>query len=172
MRDLIYEVMTDYANIVIFIHVMSAVIWVGGMVALFVITRSAHPRVSVEKRLAGRASLIKKYFKFLAFFITTSALSALFMALGYKDNAIDTQGFILDANSMEIYRHITMKISIWIAMVMNMLLMTWIITKAQSEGCSATKATDCMWTVNSFLLPVNIIMGTVAIYIGITINAY
>lgn len=170
MRDFIYEIMTDYTNEVIFLHVISAVMWVGGMMAILVITKTAHASVSDERRLAGRATLIKSYFKFLIPFILLSAITALFMALGYKDNAIADDGFIIDNQSFEIYKYITLKGSIWGAMVMNMFLMVWIISKAEVDGCKLQKAADCMWLVNTYLLPINIIMGLVAIYIGVSIR--
>ena len=162
--------MTDYTNEVIFLHVVSAVMWVGGMMAILVITKTAHKEVSDERRLTGRANLIRSYFRFLTPFIILSAITALFMALGYKDNAIAEDGFIIDYASMEIYKSITLKGSIWGAMVMNMLLMIWVVAKAQADGCKMQKAADCMWLVNTYLLPLNIIMGMAAIYIGVSIR--
>ena len=170
MRDLIYEIMTDYTNLVIFLHVLSAVIWVGGMMAILVITKTAHKSVSDERRLSGRATLIKSYFKFLIPFIVTLFITALIMALGYKDNAIGEDGFILDYQSMEVYKYITMKGSIWGGMIMNMFLMVWVISKAEKADCTLQKASDCMWLVNTYLLPINIILGTIAIYIGVSIR--
>lgn len=170
MRDLIYQIMTDYTNAVIFLHVLSAVIWVGGMMAVLVITKTAHKSVSEERRLTGRATLIKSYFSFLIPFIGISVITALFMALGYKDNAIGEDGFIIDFHSMEIYKYITLKGSIWGAMVMNMFLMVWIISKAEKSDCKIQKAADCMWLVNTYLLPINILMGMAAIYIGVSIR--
>lgn len=162
--------MTDYTNLVIFLHVVSAVMWVGGMMAILVITKTAHKTVSEERRLAGRATLIKSYFKFLSPFIILSVITAIIMALGYKDNAIDSEGFIIDFHSMEIYKYITLKGSIWGAMVMNMFLMVWIISKAEADGCKVQKAADCMWLVNTYLLPLNILMGLAAIYVGVAIR--
>ena len=170
MRDFIYEIMTDYTNQVIFLHVLSAVIWVGGMMAILIITKTAHKSVSDERRLTGRATLIKSYFKFLIPFITLSVITAILMALGYRDNAIGEDGFIIDYSSMEIYKYITFKGSIWGAMVMNMVLMVWIISKAEKADCKLQKAADCMWLVNTYLLPINILLGTVAIYIGVSIR--
>jgi len=170
MRDFIYEIMTDYTNEVIFLHVISAVIWVGGMMAILVITKTAHKAVSAERRLSGRAALIKGYFKFLIPFILLSVASAIFMALGYKDNAYSEDGFVLDMQSAEIYKYITMKGSIWGAMVLNMWLMVWVISKAEDQNCKPQKAKDCMWLVNSYLLPANIILGLIAIYIGVSIR--
>ncbi len=170
MRDFIYQLMTDYTNQVIFLHVISAVMWVGGMMAILVITKTAHKTVSDSRRLTGRAALIKSYFRFLIPFILLSVLTALLMALGYKDNAIGDDGFIIDNQSFEIYKYITLKGSIWGAMVMNMFLMLWIVSKAEADGCKLQKATDCMWLVNTYLLPINIILGLAAIYIGVSIR--
>ena len=170
MRDFIYQIMTDYTNLVIFLHVIGAVMWVGGMMAILVITKTAHKTVSDERRLVGRAALIKSYFKFLSPFILLSLITAIFMALGYKDNAIAEDGFIIDFQSMEIYKNITLKGSIWGAMVMNMILMLWIVSKAEADGCKVQKATDCMWLVNTYLLPINILMGMAAIYVGVSIR--
>jgi uncharacterized membrane protein len=170
VRDFIYEIMTDYTNEVIFLHVISAVMWVGGMMAILVITKTAHKTVSDERRLSGRAKLIKSYFKFLIPFIILSVITAIFMALGYKDNAFGEDGFVLDMRSAEIYKYITMKGSIWGAMVLNMWLMIWVISKIDTEGCKVQKASDCMWIVNTYLLPMNIILGLIAIYIGVSIR--
>lgn len=170
MRDIIYQIMTDYTNQVIFLHVVSAVMWVGGMMAILIITKTAHKSVSDERRLAGRATLIKSYFKFLIPFILLLVFSATVMALGYKDNAIGNDGFIIDNSSFEIYKYITLKGSVWGAMVMNMLLMVWIISMAEKNGCTAQKASDCMWLVNTYLLPINIGLGIFAIYIGVSIR--
>lgn len=170
MRDLIYQVMTDYTNEVIFLHVLSAVMWIGGMMAILVITKTAHKGVSNEQRLSGRATLIKSYFKFLIPFMLLSVITAVLMALGYKDNAIGEDGFILDLQSMEVYKSITMKGALWGAMILNMILMVWIVSKAEGEGCKVQKASDCMWLVNTYLLPINIFLGLIAIYIGVSIR--
>ena len=170
MRDLIYEIMTDYTNQVIFLHVISAVIWVGGMMAILVITKTAHKSVSDERRLSGRATLIKSYFRFLIPFIALSVITAIFMALGYQDNAYGDDGFVLDIQSVEVYKSITMKGAIWSAMVLNMFLMVWIISKAEKSDCKVQKAADCMWLVNTYLLPFNIFLGLIAIYIGVSIR--
>lgn len=170
MRDFIYQIMTDYSNLVIFLHVSSAVAWVGGMVAVLVITKTAHKSIPQERRLSGRAALIKSYFKFLTPFIILCVLTAVFMSLGYKDNAIAEDGFIIDFKSMEIYKYITFKGSLWGAMVMDMLLMIWVISIAEKKGCKPQKAKDCMWIVTTYLLPINILMGLVATYVGISIR--
>lgn len=171
MRDFIYEIMTDYPSIVIYLHVLSAVVWVGGMIALKFLIKSVNQELLPEQSVITKALLIKKFFSFLVPFIVLLFVSAFFMALGYKDNAIDMDGFILDIHNLEVYKFITTKASIWIIMVMNMILMTWVMNKASSDLCKFQKSKDCMWLVSAYLLPINIILGLVAIYIGVYLRS-
>lgn len=171
MRDFIYEVMTNYPTLVIFLHVLSAVIWVGGMVALWFFSKflSKHPHN--ERRLGSRATFFKKFFLFLAPFVVILFVTSLFMALGYKDNAIDAYGFILDTHNFEIFKYINTKGSIWTIMTMNMLLMAWILSRASCKLCKTRKAADCMWLITAYLLPINIILGAIEIFIGVFLRS-
>lgn len=171
MREFIYAIMENYTNLVIFLHVLCAVVWVGGMVALQFLTRSASKDSPIERRFASRAALFKKFFIFLSPFVWLLLATSVFMGLGYRDNAIDTQGFIIDTSKFEAYQFINTKFTIWIVMVMNMILITWILKKASCRLCKPQKQSDCMWLVSTHLLPINIILGITAIYIGVTIRS-
>jgi uncharacterized membrane protein len=91
--------MTDYPTLVIFLHVLSAVVWVGGMVALWFFAKFLSKNPFNERRLGSRATLFKKFFVFLTPFIILLFVTSIFMALGYKDNAVDVNGFTLDAHN-------------------------------------------------------------------------
>jgi len=170
MREFIYATMAEYSIFIVFLHVLSATIWLGGLVTLLVLSRKATKEVEQERRFAGRAALFKKLFKFLSPFVVLVAITAIFMALGYKDNAMDAEGFVKDANSFETYQYINAKIIIYLAMVIHMVFTIWIITKAECRLCKTRRATDCMWLINTYLLPINIILGMLAIYIGVIIR--
>lgn len=166
MRDVIYQIMSDYPSLVIFLHVLSAAIWIGGMGALWFIANfwSKHPN---ERRIGSRAALFKKYFIFLSPFIVVLFLTSLLMALGYKDNAVDENGFILDLHNFEIYKYINTKGSIWTIMTMNMIFMGWILSRASCKLCKVQKSMDCMWLLSKYLLPFNIVLGIIEIYLGV-----
>ena len=170
MREFIYATMAEYSAIVIFLHVLSAAVWLGGLVTLLVLSRKASSEVEQERRFAGRAALFKKLFKFLTPFVIMVALTAIFMALGYKESAMDAAGFVKDSTSFETYQYVNAKIIIYITMVIHMIFTIWIITKAECRLCKTRRATDCMWLVNTYLLPINIILGTIAIYLGVIIR--
>lgn len=167
MRDLIYQIMSDYPTLVIFLHVLSAVIWVGGMSALWFIAKFWSKQPYNDRRTSSRATLFKKYFIFLAPFILILFVTSILMALGYKDNAVDENGFIMDFHNYEMYKYINTKGSIWTIMTMNMMFMYWILSRASCKLCHIRKATDCMWLLSTYLLPINIILGVIEISIGV-----
>lgn len=170
MRDFIYTAITDYTVLIVFLHVLSAVVWVGGLVALLVLSRKAKKGVDIERRFSGRAALFKKLFTFLAPFVILLFITSLFMALGYRDSAIDPDGFVIDQTGFEIYKYINTKGTLFLVMAMNMIFTLWIITKAECKLCKIQRATDCMWLINTYLLPINIILGVVAIYLGVVLR--
>jgi uncharacterized membrane protein len=163
--------MQDYSLFVIFFHVMSASVWVGGMVTLWFVTRESSVNISVERRATGRAETYKKFFTFLSPFIIILLITSIFMALGYKDNAVDTNGFTLDFKNLEMYKLINTKGSIWLIMVMNMGFMLWILSKASCKLCKTKVRADCMWLVGKYLLPINILLGFVGIFLGVFLRS-
>lgn len=167
MREFIYQVMADYSFVVIFLHVISATVWLGAMVTLWFLNRKASSSILVERRFSGRAELFKKFFAFLSPFIIMVFLTSFFLSLGYRDAAFDADGFIIDSAKLSIYKYINIKGAIWIVMSMNMLFMLWIISKASCRLCKTQTANDCMWLINLYLLPINIILGSIEIYLGI-----
>jgi uncharacterized membrane protein len=167
VRDFVYGVMTDYPSLIIFLHVSSAVIWVGGLVALWRIVTNVSKDLSVEGRFENGAAIIKKYFLFLSPFIVIIFFTALFMAFAYKDNAYDPDGFIVDMANVDVYKFIKLKGSIWGVMTLNMFLILYT-TRNIGFGRLAEKGDKAsMWLVNAYLLPANILLGFTQIYIGV-----
>jgi uncharacterized membrane protein len=163
--------MQDYSLFVIFFHVVGASVWVGGMITLWFLTRESGSAVTIERRATGRAALYKKFFTFLSPFVLLLFVTALFMALGYKDNAIDANGFTLNFKNLETYKLIHTKGSIWTIMVMNMGFMLWILNKASCKLCKSKVREDCMWLVSKYLLPINILLGLTGIFLGVFLRS-
>lgn len=171
MRDFIYQIMTDYSTLVIFLHVLSSVVWVGGMIALWFFAKFLSKHPFNERRLGSRATFFKKYFVFLAPFIAVLLVTSVLMLLGYKENAVDMYGFTLDAHNFVIYKFMNTKGSIWAIMTLNMILMGWILSRASCKLCKTRKAADCMWLITTYLLPVNIILGSIGIFLGVYLRS-
>lgn len=172
MREIIYMVMQDYGLFVIFLHVVGASVWIGGLITLWFLTRDAGTtNIPVDRRAVSRTEMYKKFFKFLAPFIILLLITSIFMALGYKDNAIDANGFTMDFKNFETYKLINTKGSIWAIMVMNMGFMIWILTKASCKLCKTKVRADCMWLVGKYLLPINILLAFVGIFLGVFLRS-
>jgi len=166
VRDFIYQLITDYPTTIIFLHVFSAMIWEGGMVALWFIGFSTRKELATPERFAKRVAVIKKYFLFLSPFIVILFVTAIFFALGYKDNAYDFDGFILDMNNADMYKLINANGSVFGVMVLIMLLILYTLTRTGTDRYKGNRAADSMWLVNTFLLPLNIFLGAVGAYMG------
>lgn len=166
MRDFIYGVMTDFPTVIIFLHGMSAVIWIGGLIALWYISYNTSSELTAEGRFENRAAIIKKFFIFLSPSIFLSLVTALFMAFGYLDNAYDPDGFIIDMGNVAAFKLIKLKGSIWGALVFDMLLIAYTLRNVKCGRSTDKASTDCMWLVHTYLLPAGIFLGTVNIFIG------
>lgn len=151
------EFFLQYKTIIVFLHVISAVIWVGGMVAL---RYAAHPALleieSPQKRLESIADALKRLFCIVAPFVVILLITAILMIKGYH---ISKSEFAMFAYAKE---------GIWTLMFINLAIM--IIRRN-----SAKKALDSgdfvlakkqLEIIGKFMVPVNIFLGVIAIFLG------
>lgn len=176
MSDIIYYLMTNFTNQIIFLHVFSAVIWVGGMVA------ARYGRVKPLRSLTKPEDYIHettrytRFFKLMTPFVILLFITSLMMALGYKDNAYDEDGFITSNAALDLLKMIHTKGGIWTVMAMNMGLMAWINYMASLNFTSCSNIQECkkcqnaLWIIYNYLMPLNIILGTVEIMLGVLLR--
>lgn len=176
MSDTIYYIMTHFANQIVFLHVFSAVIWVGGMVS------ARYGRVKPLRSLSEPEDFIHetkrytRFFKMMAPFVVLLFVTSVIMALGYHDNAYDEDGFITSNAAVELLKMIHTKGGIWTIMAMNMGLMAWINLKASTSFNSCSNVKECkrckeaLEIIYNYLMPVNIILGTVEIMLGVVLR--
>jgi len=176
MSDAIYYLMSNFPNQIIFLHVFSAVIWVGGMVA------ARYGRVKPLRSLTRSDEYLHetaryvRFFKIMTPFVILLFVTSIIMALGYKDNAYDTDGFIISNDAVALYKMIHTKGGIWTIMAMNMGLMAWINYKASKSFDSCDSMNECrkcqnaLWIIYNYLMPLNIILGTIEIMLGVVLR--
>jgi len=173
MRDTVYFLMSTFPNQIVFLHVLSAVIWVGGMVA------ARYGRVKPLRTLTEPEEFIHetkrytRFFKLMTPFVVLIFITSVIMALGYQANAYDEEGFILSEKAVELYKMIHTKGGIWTVMAMNMALMAWINYKASQNFTSCSNIKECkrckeaLEIIFNYLMPVNIILGALEIMFGV-----
>lgn len=178
MKEFLIELFADYRTPIVFLHVISAVIWVGGMIAM---KFAAHPSfVQIESplhRLERISQALQRLFMIVLPFVVILIITAVIMAvgLGFRAAAVDANGHVIDSYAMHIYNIVHVKESIWMLMTANLAAMIWRRNKAQKllvKG-DTTGAKKALEMIGKYMVPVNIILGIIAIYLGVTLrNAY
>ncbi len=176
MSDIIYYIMTNFTNQIVFLHVFSAVIWVGSMVS------ARYGRVKPLSSLKEPEEYIfetkryTRFFKMMTPFVVLLFITSVIMALSFNDNAYDEDGFILSQSAVELLKMIHTKGGIWTVMAMNMGLMAWINNKASKSFNSCSSLKECkrckeaLEIIYNYLMPVNIILGTIEIMMGVVLR--
>jgi len=143
--------------IFVFLHVISAVVWVGGMIAMrFAAHQSFLEIENPLKRLERIAHALKRLFSIVLPFVIILLVTAIFMIKGY---GLSQTEFSPLAHAKE---------GIWSIMFLNLLVMMFRRNKAErllNEG-DATGAKAQLGLIGNVMVPVNILLGTVAIFLG------
>lgn len=147
----------DYKTIIIFLHILSAVVWIGGMIA---IKFAVHPVIqTIEEpkiRLGNSLRIVGRLFHLVMPFIALSLICALLIIKG----AGYTGGFI------------HLKEAIWSVMTLNytyMYIKRTLAQKSFDQG-NFVNAKEHMRLLPTILLPINIVLGIVAIFLGVVLR--
>ncbi len=176
MKEFIYEIFADYRVQIIFLHVISAVIWVGGMVAMRFAAHNSFAEIeSPLHRLERVSHALKRLFWIVTPFVVILIITAVIMAvgLGFREAAVDANHNVIDENAFFLYNLIHAKEAIWMIMAGNLALMMFLRSKAEKlliKG-DATGAKAKLGLIGKYMVPLNIILGIVAIYIGVFLRS-
>ena len=153
----------NYSSIIVFLHVISAVIWVGGMIAIrFAVHYSMQNIEEPKIKLARTLDLLKRFFSIVIPAILTLLITAIIMiiALGFKGS--------------ELYSIVVIKEIIW--SIMTFIFITIYIkrNKAQKAFDSGdfANAKNNLLPIATYFIPVNIVLGLIAIFLGVTLRGF
>ena len=151
------ELFNNYSTIVIFLHVLSAVVWIGGMIAIRVAVHPTMHTIEDKKIRVGKTLMIVgRLFNLVMPFIALLLITAIIMIV-----ALDLKGGIVYA-----------KEGIWTIMTINYLYMYYRRGKAQRlfDKGELQEAVKLVANIPHTLLPINIFLGVVAIYLGVVLR--
>ncbi len=171
------ELFNNYGHMLIFLHVLSAFIWVGGMITIRV---AVHPVISrggvaeeqmlksdvmslmltPAKRLGITLQIMGRLFDLVLPFIVILFATGLTMAIA-------TGGHQGDLKSLFLTKEI-----IWTVMAVNFTYMYMQRSKAWklfSQGNVALAKAQLAWIPN-VLLPLNIVLGLIALWMGVSLR--
>ncbi len=161
MREFITTFFGQYGTVIVFFHVLSAVIWVGGMIAIRVAVHPSLQSIDNPKIKLGKTlQIVGKLFHLVIPFIILLIITAVFMAVG------------LGFKGTNLYWLIHVKESIWTIMTINFIYMYIQHAKAQKlfDTGDLKAAKKRVLLLPNLLLPINIILGLGAIYAGVTLR--
>jgi len=158
MKEQAIQLFTNYSHEIVFLHVLSAIIWIGGMIAIRLAIHPTMQSIDDPKIKLGKTlMLMGKFFNIVMPFILMLLLTAivLIFAVG-KSSTMQIKEFI------------------WVVMAANFTWMYLKRGKAQklfNEGkLPDAKATVAL--IPKVLLPLNILLGLVALWLGVTLRGF
>ena len=151
----------NYSSIIVFLHVISAVIWVGGMIAIrfavhYSMQNIEEPKIKLERTLEN----LKRFFSLVIPAILTLLITAIIMIIGsgFKENTL--------------YSLLIVKELIWSLMTIIFIIIYIKRNKAQksflNEDMNTTK--NNLIPIANYFIPINILLGIVAIFIGVLLR--
>jgi len=146
----------NYATLLIFLHVVSAIIWIGGMIAVRVAVHPSLQSIDDPKLKLGKTlEIVGRLFHLvIPFIITLLITGVIFELAGFKTPLV----------------HV--KEAIWTIMTLNYIFMYIKRVKAQKlfQSGKLAEAKEQMKLLPTLLLPINIFLGMVAIFLGVELG--
>lgn len=157
------ELFTNNAQLTVFLHVLSAIIWVGGMIAIRVAVHPSMQSIDDPKIKLGKTlQIMGRLFNLVIPFIILLLITAIIMAIGLKFKGTD------------LYSTVLIKEGIWTVMTLNFIYMYSKRSKAQKlfNNGALAKAKEQVAKIPNLLLPLNILLGVVALYLGVALRGF
>lgn len=157
------EFFNNFSSIIVFLHVISAVIWVGGMIAIRFAVHYSMQNIEDPKVKLGRTlENLKRFFNIVIPTIITLLITAIIMiiALGFKGTAL--------------YNIVIVKEIIWTIMLIIFITIYMKRNKAQKafDNGDFTNTKKQLIPIATYFIPINIVLGLVAIFLGITLRGF
>ena len=154
---------TTFLSFVVFLHVISAVLWVGGMIAIrfavhYSMQNIVEPKIKLERTLEN----LKRFFNMVipAIIILLITAVILILTLGFKGTPL--------------YSFVIAKEVIWT--IMTIIFITIYIKRNKAEKAFISGdflgAKNALMPIAKYYIPLNIVLGIVAIYFGITLRGF
>jgi uncharacterized membrane protein len=155
------EFFADNRNLIVFLHVISAVVWVGGMIAMRFAAHYSCIQLDPPQRLERMAHALKNLFTIVTPFVVILLATALIMAIamGLHQSEYKSIAFV--------------KEGIWTLMSINLIAMMLRRNKAQKliDAGEYAQAKPVLGLIGRVMVPVNIVLGLIAIYLGVSFSA-
>ena len=151
----------DNITIIVFLHVLSAVIWVGGMISIRFIVHYAIGQMQDQSiKLSIILTVLNRFFKVVWILLVILIVTAVLMIIGFGFKGTDLAS--ISHIKEGIY---TLMVFIFIIAVLKRRKAQVLFNQNDLEKCK-----NNLLLISTYLIPLNIILGIVSIYLGITLR--
>lgn len=157
------ELFLSIPSIIIFLHVISAVLWVGGMIALRFAVHYSMQNIEEPKIKLGRTlENLKRFFNMVIPAILILLITAIIMILG------------LELKTTPLYKIALIKEIIWTVMTLIFIYIYIKRNKAQKlfDNGELALAKATLEPIAKIFIPTNIVLGLIAIFLGVTLRGF
>ena len=157
------ELFNNFSTLIIFLHLISAIIWIGGMIVIRFAVHYSMQNIEDPKIKLGRTlENLKRFFSMVIPSIILLLITAIIMILA------------LQLKESELYKFAIAKELIWTVMTIIFIIIYMKRNKAQKAFDSGDFATakNHLVLLAKYLIPTNIVLGLIAIILGITLRGY
>lgn len=157
------DLINNYSSIILFIHVLSAVVWIGGMIAIrFAVHYSMQNIEDSKIRLERILENLRRFFYLVIPSILLLLLTAIIMVIGLKLNETSN------------YYVVMIKELIWTLMTLIFIIIYIRREIAQNafNNKDFQKTKNNLIPIANYLIPINIFLGFIAIFLGITLRGF
>lgn len=157
------ELFNNFSTLIVFLHILSAMIWVGGMIVVrFAIHYSMQniqePKIRLERTLEN----LKRFFSMVIPSIITLLITAIIMIIA------------LELKESELYKFAILKEITWTVMTIIFIVIYLKRNKAQKafDSGNFAYAKEQLTTLAKYLIPTNIVLGLIAVILGIILRGF
>lgn len=157
------ELFNNFSTLIIFLHVISAIVWIGGMIVIrFAVHYSMQNIEEPKIRLGRTLENLKRFFSMVIPSIITLLITAIILILA------------LDFKESSLYKFVIAKEIIWTIMTAIFIVIYIKRDKAQKafDGRDFLNAKNQLNPLAKYLIPINIFLGIIAIILGITLRGF
>ena len=157
------DLFQNYAHLIVFIHVLGAIVWIGGMIAIRIAVHPAMQSIEdPEIRLGKTLMITERLFNLVMIFVILIVVTGLIMAIALGGHHGPDKAIFIG------------KEIIWTIMAINYTYMYIKRIRAQRRfnAGDLAGAKALVANIPNLLLPINIALGLVAVWLGISLRGF
>ncbi|MFK2822868.1 hypothetical protein ACH5BK_07785 [Arcobacter sp. YIC-80] len=157
------ELFDNYSSIIVFLHVISAVLWVGGMLAIrFAVHYSMQDITDPKIKLGRTLESLRRFFNMVipAIILILITATIMIIALNLKESTLYNLVMVKEI----------------VLTIMTIIFITIYIKRNKAskafESGNLPAAKKQLEPIAKYFIPLNIILGIIAIFLGVTLRGF